>query len=717
MRIQIFKNYVYYLKTSGTCVVILGSCWFLYQLRQISQIVRSAVNTNVLNLEQTHAQYIYIDDPRFKDVFMSKEDEDLHRSALEKTQNFSDIFINRWKIKNHKMAYKLLYMAQHGDKTERFKAVTALSSLSNLKDWQYRHLAQMLDAKTAVALARMSNVNLQFFLQPPYYHIQYNLHDVLEQVHSLLLHLNTLCDNAHLCLAQFLSKKFKDSHRYLVEWFDHDLTSIGLSTETTIVWDNELLKSCIEAICHHSSVEQYSEHLINAGALPILIAIQKLCGDDIEICILLAKILSNISLHSEYLNNIYESGWVGILAHWSRSDDIRLSAQAISALANLDTDGNEGAKYSQRVYLLHPLYRVHAATKMDVVFLHGLLGGIFVTWRQRDVDTSAFQATDPNTLNQTMDYLSTMIDDDRPQEFFKDLARDLYLREWKKIGQDFEVVLDDCPQNTNACACGPYFCKGDNVCIKNESDCTSKSLCWPKDWLPMDIPSLRLIGINYDTSLSMWTPFCPIQNKKNTIKERSEEFITKLTMANVGQRPLIWVGHSMGGLLVKKMLVEEWKTGDKHGICKNTKAILFYGTPHRGSHVAALKQMTQMLVWPTVEVQELREESPQLLKLHEEFLEMLKEYHIEIVSFAEAKPTLVTTLKFPFQFVSSNSADPGIGEFFEIPQDHLSICKPASRQSFLYQKLLSVLKRHINHKEETTISSIRDSFSLLDKLF
>lgn len=54
-------------------------------------------------------------------------------------------------------------------------------------------------------------------------------------------------------------------------------------------------------------------------------------------------------------------------------------------------------------------------------------------------------------------------------------------------------------------------------------------------------------------------------------------------------------------------------------------------------------------------------ESPQLLKLHEEFLEMLKEYHIEIVSFAEAKPTLVTTLKFPFQFVSLNSAGNALG--------------------------------------------------------
>jgi len=77
------------------------------------------------------------------------------------------------------------------------------------------------------------------------------------------------------------------------------------------------------------------------------------------------------------------------LSRWSRSDDIRLSAQAISALVNLDIDGNEKAKYPQSVYLLHPLHRVHATTKMDVVFLHGLLGGVFVTWRQRDIDTSA----------------------------------------------------------------------------------------------------------------------------------------------------------------------------------------------------------------------------------------------------------------------------------------------------------------------------------------
>lgn len=39
---------------------------------------------------------------------------------------------------------------------------------------------------------------------------------------------------------------------------------------------------------------------------------------------------------------------------------------------------------------------------------------------------------------------------------------------------------------------------------------------------------------------------------------RSEEYIKKLLTAGIGKRPMIWVCHSMGGLLVKKMLVDGW---------------------------------------------------------------------------------------------------------------------------------------------------------------
>lgn len=53
-------------------------------------------------------------------------------------------------------------------------------------------------------------------------------------------------------------------------------------------------------------------------------------------------------------------------------------------------DENEHVKYPRRIYLLHPLHKTRTNAKLDVVFLHGLLGGVFVTWRQRDSDTSAF---------------------------------------------------------------------------------------------------------------------------------------------------------------------------------------------------------------------------------------------------------------------------------------------------------------------------------------
>lgn len=39
----------------------------------------------------------------------------------------------------------------------------------------------------------------------------------------------------------------------------------------------------------------------------------------------------------------------------------------------------------------------------------------------------------------------------------------------------------------------------------------------------------------------------------------------------------------------------------------NTKSIVFYSTPHKGSRLANLSQATALLLWPSVEVQELRE--------------------------------------------------------------------------------------------------------------
>jgi hypothetical protein len=78
------------------------------------------------------------------------------------------------------------------------------------------------------------------------------------------------------------------------------------------------------------------------------------------------------------------TGCIGLLARWAQHPNIRLSIPAARALANLDVDGTPDIRFSTHLHLLYPTVRRFDVPKLDVVFIHGLLGGVFVTWRQRD---------------------------------------------------------------------------------------------------------------------------------------------------------------------------------------------------------------------------------------------------------------------------------------------------------------------------------------------
>lgn len=67
----------------------------------------------------------------------------------------------------------------------------------------------------------------------------------------------------------------------------------------------------------------------------------------------------------------------------ARNENINISAPSVKALTNLDKEVNHD-KFTRGVYLLHPAFRDQSIPKVDIVFIHGLLGGLFVTWRQRD---------------------------------------------------------------------------------------------------------------------------------------------------------------------------------------------------------------------------------------------------------------------------------------------------------------------------------------------
>lgn len=56
--------------------------------------------------------------------------------------------------------------------------------------------------------------------------------------------------------------------------------------------------------------------------------------------------------------------------------------------------------------------------------------------------------------------------------------------------------------------------KRDDSTVRQTAFNEGYSQCWPSDWLPTDEEGLRVIGVDYSTTLSEWLPSCPLKQKK-----------------------------------------------------------------------------------------------------------------------------------------------------------------------------------------------------------
>ena len=135
--------------------------------------------------------------------------------------------------------------------------------------------------------------------------------------------------------------------------------------------------------------------------------------------------------------------------------------------------------------------------------------------------------------------------------------------------------------------------------------------------------NVRVIGVDFDSYLSQWGNTCPSESFRTNLADRSADILEKLKASGVGKRPVIFVGHSLGGLIIKKMLVSAAAaaaTSDAdRELVANARGVCFYGTPHAGTAMANLGSAAKYLFFPTAEVRELEAGSPQLEELNSSF--------------------------------------------------------------------------------------------------
>jgi alpha-beta hydrolase superfamily lysophospholipase len=163
---------------------------------------------------------------------------------------------------------------------------------------------------------------------------------------------------------------------------------------------------------------------------------------------------------------------------------------------------------------------------------------------------------------------------------------------------------------------------------------------WLRDRLPHDVTGIRSIIYGYDTSLLASESF-------QTIEDIARSFIARLRTigyASSPHRPLVFLAHSLGGIILKRALLYLANSGDAHTcILNRVRAVILFGVPNRGMKTSHLLSMTADRP-NTALIQTLSPESPYLPELDELFTGIASTHNLRILSVYETSRSRTTTV-------------------------------------------------------------------------
>ena len=201
---------------------------------------------------------------------------------------------------------------------------------------------------------------------------------------------------------------------------------------------------------------------------------------------------------------------------------------------------------------------------------------------------------------------------------------------------------------------------------------------WPA-WLGEDLPAVGVWSLGYAVSASAW------KGHAMPLADRATNVLDQLDLDGIGRRPIVFICHSLGGLLVKQMLRHAADFGNPpwKAIVTQTRAIVFLSTPHSGADLASWIKHIGTLLRSTVSVEELEAHHPRLRELNLWYRHHVADFDLATVVYCEKRPIAGLLV------VNETTADPGIAGVIPIPvdEDHVSICKPASKDSQIYRRV------------------------------
>lgn len=255
------------------------------------------------------------------------------------------------------------------------------------------------------------------------------------------------------------------------------------------------------------------------------------------------------------------------------------------------------------------------------------------------------------------------------------------------------------------------FLRNRRARIKDAHKFEASEVFWPFDLLPDDCGNARILTWGYDSKVSHF--FGGATNQSNiTAHARNLLHALKIRRLNCQGRSLIFVAHSLGGIIVKDVLRRAATEADPAllDIYTSVEAIIFLGTPHRGSSKAGIAEVVRKIVsvsgFDTTDqnIRALQINSAELELIHELFMKLYdqKDRRFQVLTFQEAKGVVgISYLKMNERVVEPFSSYITATEPIQtINANHMAMCRFPSKEDEGYKQVSGEIQILISRIQE-----------------
>ncbi len=109
---------------------------------------------------------------------------------------------------------------------------------------------------------------------------------------------------------------------------------------------------------------------------------------------------------------------------------------------------------------------------------------------------------------------------------------------------------------------------------------------WLSDSLPRDMPCARVLLYGYQSELHHSNSFAHLGDYAGSLRSALRQLLQ-----SQGRKPLILLGHSLGGLLIKEALIQIAESESGLELIRHIAGVAFFGVPNDGLDIESLVPM------------------------------------------------------------------------------------------------------------------------------